>query len=34
MKWQAPSQNGPSTRATPILTLARLRAIATSSQWQ
>jgi hypothetical protein len=34
MEWQAPSQNTPSTRTTPILTLAQLRAIATSSQWQ
>ncbi|MDX3756257.1 MULTISPECIES: hypothetical protein [Streptomyces] len=34
MEWQAPSQNGPSTRTTPILTPAQLRAIATSSQWQ
>lgn len=34
MEWQAPSQNAPSTRTTPILTLAQLRAIATSSQWQ
>ncbi|MER5825409.1 hypothetical protein ABT086_24910 [Streptomyces mirabilis] len=34
MEWQAPSQNGPATRATPILTPAQLRAIATSSQWQ
>ncbi|MHB9860461.1 hypothetical protein [Streptomyces sp. YIM S03343] len=34
MEWQAPSQDGPSTRTTPILTLAQLRAIATSSQWQ
>ncbi|MFF4960597.1 hypothetical protein [Streptomyces sp. NPDC001222] len=34
MQWQAPSQNAPSTRTTPILTLAQLRAIATSSQWQ
>ena len=34
MQWQAPSQNAPSTRTTPILTLAQLRAIATSRQWQ
>ncbi|MEV6022334.1 hypothetical protein [Streptomyces sp. NPDC052036] len=34
MQWQAPSQNTPATRTTPILTLAQLRAIATSSQWQ
>jgi hypothetical protein len=34
MEWQAPSQNAPSTRTTPILTPAQLRAIATSSQWQ
>ncbi|MGW4594472.1 hypothetical protein ACWEOA_03910 [Streptomyces sp. NPDC004457] len=34
MEWQAPSQNAPSTRTTPILTLAQLRAIASSSQWQ
>ncbi|MCX4423830.1 hypothetical protein [Streptomyces mirabilis] len=34
MEWQAPSQNGPATRTTPILTPAQLRAIATSSQWQ
>ncbi|MER6732754.1 hypothetical protein [Streptomyces puniciscabiei] len=34
MEWQAPSQNAPSTRTTPILTPAQLRAIATSPQWQ
>ncbi|MFG2477093.1 hypothetical protein [Streptomyces fagopyri] len=34
MQWQAPSQNAPSTRTTPILTLAQLRVIATSSQWR
>lgn len=34
MQWQAPSQNAPSTRTTPILTLTQLRAIATNSQWQ
>ncbi|MFF4798695.1 hypothetical protein ACFY1U_09795 [Streptomyces sp. NPDC001351] len=34
MQWQAASQNAPSTRSTPILTLAQLRAIATSSQWR
>ncbi|MFF9213283.1 MULTISPECIES: hypothetical protein [unclassified Streptomyces] len=34
MEWQGPSQNAPSTRTTPILTLAQLRAIATSSKWQ
>ncbi|MCX4434242.1 MULTISPECIES: hypothetical protein [Streptomyces] len=34
MEWQAPSQNGPATRTTPILTPAQLRVIATSSQWQ
>ncbi|MGW3248073.1 hypothetical protein [Streptomyces sp. NPDC001070] len=34
MQWQAPSQNAPSTRTTPILTLAQLRAIATSSRWR
>ncbi|MFD4970360.1 hypothetical protein [Streptomyces sp. NPDC058424] len=34
MEWQAPDQNAPSTRTTPILTLTQLRAIATSSQWQ
>ncbi|MGJ5755520.1 hypothetical protein FB563_3752 [Streptomyces puniciscabiei] len=33
MEWQAPSQNAPSTRTTPILTPAQLRAIATSPQW-
>ncbi|WP_431959639.1 hypothetical protein [Actinacidiphila sp. bgisy160] len=32
--WQAPSQNVPSTRTTPILTPAQLRAIATSPQWR
>ena len=34
MEWQAPSQNTPSTRTTPILTPARLRAIATSTKWR
>ncbi|GAA2501731.1 hypothetical protein [Streptomyces longisporus] len=34
MEWQAPTQNGPSTRSTPILTLGQLRAIATSSRWR
>ncbi|MEU1408429.1 hypothetical protein ABZ471_40085 [Streptomyces sp. NPDC005728] len=34
MEWQAPSQSAPSTRTAPILTLAQLRAIATSSQWR
>ncbi|MFF3196632.1 hypothetical protein [Streptomyces misionensis] len=34
MEWQAPDQNTPSTRTDPILTATRLRAIATSSQWQ
>ncbi|MBW8796268.1 MAG: hypothetical protein JF597_22515 [Streptomyces sp.] len=34
MQWGAPSRNAPSTRSTPVLTLAQLRTIATSSQWQ
>jgi hypothetical protein len=34
MEWQGPNQNAHSTRTTPILTLAQLRAIATSAQWQ
>ncbi|MEU6273735.1 hypothetical protein ABZ871_15205 [Streptomyces populi] len=34
MQWQAPSQNAPSTRTTPILTPAQLRAVATSSRWR
>ncbi|MFJ4199598.1 hypothetical protein ACIP2Y_08175 [Streptomyces sviceus] len=34
MQWQAASQNASSTRTTPILTPARLRAIATSVRWQ
>ncbi|MYX34098.1 MULTISPECIES: hypothetical protein [unclassified Streptomyces] len=34
MVWQAPSQNTPSTRTTPILTPAQLQAIATSPQWR
>ncbi|MFI2299875.1 hypothetical protein ACH5AL_13690 [Actinacidiphila glaucinigra] len=34
MLWQAPGQNAPSTRTTPILTPAQLRAIATSLRWQ
>ncbi|MFH9084407.1 hypothetical protein [Streptomyces sp. NPDC017673] len=34
MEWQAPSQSAPSTRSTPILTLAQLQAVATSSQWR
>ncbi|WP_046732708.1 hypothetical protein [Streptomyces humi] len=34
MQWQAASQNAPSTRSAPIMTLAQLRAIATSSRWR
>jgi hypothetical protein len=34
MQWQEPSPNAPSTRTTSVLTLAQLRAIATSSRWQ
>ncbi|MEU1481282.1 hypothetical protein [Streptomyces sp. NPDC005760] len=34
MQWQAPSQDTPSTRTTPILTPAQLRAIAASPRWQ
>lgn len=34
MQWQEQSQNAPSTRTTPVLTLAQLRAIATSSRWR
>ncbi|MFJ6832163.1 hypothetical protein [Streptomyces sp. NPDC091209] len=34
MEWEAPSGLGPSTRSTPILSPARLLAIATSPKWQ
>ncbi|MEU5045975.1 hypothetical protein [Streptomyces griseorubiginosus] len=34
MTWQSPTQNGPSTRTTPILTLAQLRTMASSPKWQ
>ncbi|MFJ9930932.1 hypothetical protein ACIRU5_33505 [Streptomyces misionensis] len=34
MEWQAPNQNTPSTRTTPILTTTQLRAVATSSRWR
>lgn len=34
MEWQAPTQNGPSTRTTPILTPSQLRTIASSPRWR
>ncbi|MEU0410426.1 hypothetical protein ABZ307_21755 [Streptomyces griseorubiginosus] len=34
MQWQAPTQNTPATRTTPLLTQAQLRTIATSPRWQ
>ncbi|MFD5407683.1 hypothetical protein [Streptomyces griseorubiginosus] len=34
MTWQSPTQNGPSTRTTPILTLKQLRTMASSPKWQ
>ncbi|TWV52747.1 hypothetical protein FRZ03_11110 [Streptomyces misionensis] len=34
MEWQAPDQNTPSTRTTPILSPAQLRSIAISSRWR
>ncbi|KUM68667.1 hypothetical protein [Streptomyces griseorubiginosus] len=34
MTWQSPTQNGPSTRPTPLLPLDQLRTMATSPKWR